>query len=76
MNRADDTSDDECVCGTDAAALGYCRIHYSTVTLEEFLKQEGVTLEELEAEIESEVEKNESDSEVEKKDSDTVEQKK
>ena len=44
MNQPDYDSDDECVCGSDAGALGYCKVHYTLLTLSqiaELLEQES-----------------------------------
>ena len=44
MNQPDYDSDDECICGSDAAALGYCKEQYTVLTLSqiaELLEQES-----------------------------------
>ena len=61
--NSDYDSDDDCICGTDAAALGDCRVHtYYLSDLIELFEEDSS---EEESEVEQEPEEVEQESEVE-----------
>ena len=55
MNTTDYDSNDECVCGSDAAALKYCKVHVQLVPLSKLI--EHFDFEEENEEVKQESEK-------------------